>query len=873
MARRLSIRTQLLILVLGVSLPLLGLLAFLLYVNQREALDRAQIASLRLAQLVAADTQRLLLNADSLLQGLTQRPGVRAADLRRCDPIFQDFLSLHPEFANLILVDCLDRVLCAATLGAPGGIADVSLRDCFAQVRQTGKLALSRPIIGSLTGKWVVLLARPVRDSQGRWVATLGLPIDLARYRATLEKVGITSGVVITILDDHGMVVARTLDPPRWMGRDVRGHPIAGPVLTHREGTVQTRDLDGVERLFGFATVPGVGWKVFAGIPIRVALAPFEARSVRLGLFGLLALVLAAACALFVGSGISRPILALSEATSEAARGRLEIRAPVEGTKEVVEVASRFNQMQAARAAAEGERRRLVDRERSARAATEAAMQANAEVLGRVTDGFVSFDREWRYTYASEQAGRLLSRDPRELIGKHLWSEFRDLIGGRFHHACERAAREMLPVEVEDHSPHRDRWLESRIYPSPDGVTIFFRDVTERRRAEERLRRETLQAQLAAQTAKLGYWEWDVVTRTPYYSPEWKAQLGYSDDEINNRLEEWLGRIHPHDVERVRQYFEAYVRCPGSSPYELEFRMRHKDGSFRWMLARAGLLHDADGRPQRLIACHLDLSEVRQREEAEREMQARLRRAEMMSTMGSLVAGVAHEVRNPLFGISATVDALEARLGPHPEYTPYVEILREETRRLSRLMQDLIDYGRARVPQIEPAAALDLVSDAQQMCETLALERRVTIEKRVGAEPLPPVHVDRDRAVLAFRNLIENAVQHSPPGVSVVITCHALQVESRSWLVFEIRDRGPGFRAEDQPRLFDPFFSRRAGGTGLGLSIAKQVAEEHGGEIVAANHGEGGAVVTLRLPANPVPVTAAWAKPDRDRRRPSQEDA
>jgi PAS domain S-box-containing protein len=229
------------------------------------------------------------------------------------------------------------------------------------------------------------------------------------------------------------------------------------------------------------------------------------------------------------------------------------------------------------------------------------------------------------------------------------------------------------------------------------------------------------------------------------------------------------------------------------------------------------------------------------------QLQTSLRRSEMMSALGSLVAGVAHEVRNPLFSISATLDAFEARFGPDQEHQRYIGILRTELQRLSRLMQELLDYGKPRNPDLQPGAITDVIEDALRISARLARTRRVRLVTR--AEGLfPLVAMDRNRLLEVFQNLLENAIQHSPAGGTVTLAASERVIEGLPTLECVIHDEGPGFREEDLPKLFEPFFTRRRGGTGLGLSIVQRIVEQHGGTVSAANVPEGGAQMRVRLP-------------------------
>lgn len=230
------------------------------------------------------------------------------------------------------------------------------------------------------------------------------------------------------------------------------------------------------------------------------------------------------------------------------------------------------------------------------------------------------------------------------------------------------------------------------------------------------------------------------------------------------------------------------------------------------------------------------------------ELQESVWRDERMSAMGSLVAGVAHEVRNPLFGISSTLDAFEARHGELEPFNKYLKVLRREADRLSSLMRDLLDYGKPPGLDVTEVESESVVDEAIRLCEPLAMTAGIRVVRSggSGAERVP---MDWSRMVQVLRNVIENAIHHSPRGSAVILTGGSQRdgTHSRAWCA--VRDSGPGFKAADLPHIFEPFFTRRSGGTGMGLSIAQRIVSQHGGSIEAANHPEGGAVVTVYLPA------------------------
>ena len=229
------------------------------------------------------------------------------------------------------------------------------------------------------------------------------------------------------------------------------------------------------------------------------------------------------------------------------------------------------------------------------------------------------------------------------------------------------------------------------------------------------------------------------------------------------------------------------------------------------------------------------------------ELEASLRQSEMMSLLGSLVAGVAHEVRNPLFGISSIIDAFETRFSDRTEYLRYTSVLRDEIGRLTILMEELLEYGKPFRGDLYLVSMEEMVARSVKACMPGSEVAKVTLKTDVE-ESLPKVRIDRRRLSKVFVNLIENAIQHSPQKSTVTIEAHKISDGNNEWVQCAIKDSGAGISPEDLPKIFEPFFSKRRGGTGLGLAIAHRIMQEHGGKLIAGNNPEGGACMIARFP-------------------------
>ncbi len=224
------------------------------------------------------------------------------------------------------------------------------------------------------------------------------------------------------------------------------------------------------------------------------------------------------------------------------------------------------------------------------------------------------------------------------------------------------------------------------------------------------------------------------------------------------------------------------------------------------------------------------------------ELQRTVVRSEAMGAMGELLAGVAHEVRNPLFAITALLDAWS--LEPGIQERPFLGMLRHEVMRMRELMEELLEYGRPFSSQLEVGNLHAVAVEAVGILHSAARARKLTIHSDVSGL----VKMDRARMLRVFLNLVQNSIDHSREGDRIEVTSRVEPDASPCALEISIRDHGPGFMPADLPKVFNPFFTRRPGGTGLGLPIVQRIVEEHGGTITAGNHPGGGAIIRVCLP-------------------------
>ncbi len=235
-----------------------------------------------------------------------------------------------------------------------------------------------------------------------------------------------------------------------------------------------------------------------------------------------------------------------------------------------------------------------------------------------------------------------------------------------------------------------------------------------------------------------------------------------------------------------------------------------------------------------------------ERDRALRELESTvdsLRQADRLAALGTLAAGMAHEIKNPLGAISGAVEILEQDVPPGHPRREFFEILREEVRRLTAITAKYLEYAKPRVPDLRPTDVNAAARGAVELVSKSASSSKVRIETRLDPD-LPAAMADPLQIHQALVNLLLNGAQAMPGGGVLEVETAAVP----AGIEIRVRDHGAGLAADARARLFEPFFTTRPGGTGLGLAMSRRIAEAHGGALEGNDAEGGGAVFRLRVP-------------------------
>jgi len=411
--------------------------------------------------------------------------------------------------------------------------------------------------------------------------------------------------------------------------------------------------------------------------------------------------------------------------------------------------------------------------------------------------------------------------------------------------------------EVEFRLCHKDgswRWILTRADLSHDATGQPVRimgchiDITERKRAEEALRKNEQFLSLIVRATNDALWDWDLATGGVQWSGNLEKIFGVGTTEAETLLEVWSDAVHPDDCQRVLSSIEASFGRADLS-WSAEYRHRCADGSYAYYLDRASIIRDERGKPVRVLGAKTDLTE---RKQAEEELLLAKSAAEAATrTKSEFLANMSHEIRTPMNGVMGMANLLlDSKLSDDQRH--YAEAIGKSGESLLSVINDILDFSKIEAGKLSfETLDFDLHEVVEGCLELLArraqdkgLELACLIESDVPAQ----LRGDPGRLRQILTNLAGNAIKFTERGEVVVKVSLESETEMDAVLRFEVHDTGIGISVEAQARIFRPFSqadgstTRKYGGTGLGLAISKQLIEMMHGQIgIESTSGQGSA--------------------------------
>jgi PAS domain S-box-containing protein len=385
--------------------------------------------------------------------------------------------------------------------------------------------------------------------------------------------------------------------------------------------------------------------------------------------------------------------------------------------------------------------------------------------------------------------------------------------------------------------------------------------------ARESLRVSEARYALVTSGTNDGIWDWDLAGNTVFYSDRWAAMHGLDAAAVGDSPNEWFDRVHADDAAKLLAGLEA-VRTDQSDVLDVEFRVRHAGGDWRWVLCRGHVVRAADGSASRIAGALTDITELERLSVANTALEAARDAALAHSRAKSaFLANMSHELRTPLNGVIGYTELLIEDI-EEPHQLVDLDRIRTQGKHLLSLISDILDLSKIEAGRfqitMERVEVAPLLAGVVDTVRPLAGSGDNAFELDID-DDLGALHTDGSRLRQVLVNLLGNAFKFTEAGVVTLVA-----TSDGDELVLCVRDTGVGISQDAISSLFDQFYqvddssTRVHGGAGLGLAISRRLVEMLGGRIEVISSAGVGSEFTVRLPRTGPMIDALQSPEDGD---------
>ena len=468
-------------------------------------------------------------------------------------------------------------------------------------------------------------------------------------------------------------------------------------------------------------------------------------------------------------------------------------------------------------------------------------------ILERVSDGVVALDGDWRYTYVNARAARMLQKEnAQDLIGKHIWTEYPEGVGQPFHQAYLKAYQTQQVIVFEEYYPPWDQWFENRIYPSEDGLTIYFTDITERQKSENALQDSEAHLRTLIEALPDLVWLKDVDGAYLNCNLKFEQLFGAKEAEIIGKTD--YDFVEKELADFFREHDKAAMRS-GKPTLNEEEVIYASDNHKELLETIKTPIFALDGSLMGVLGVSRDITERRKTEEI-------LRRSQKMDAVGQLTGGIAHDFNNLLGIILGNLELLEPYVNGDEKAVKRVQTIEGAGLRAAQLTRQLLSYSRKEA-SLESVIKINQVISEMAELISRSLTPQIEINYKISKD-LWFTKVDPGDLKDALLNLCINARDSMAGHGHITIEAHNVNLDETNcipkagispgqYIEVIISDTGEGIPSEHIDRIFEPFFTTkdRGKGTGLGLAMVYAFVKRSAGYIKC--NSEVGVGTTFRI--------------------------
>ena len=483
------------------------------------------------------------------------------------------------------------------------------------------------------------------------------------------------------------------------------------------------------------------------------------------------------------------------------------------------------------------------------------AYEEKNKILESIGDAFFTVDKNWIVTYWNKEAEIILGMKREAILGENLWEIYADAHETNSFQQYHKALKTLENINFEDYYATLNKWFEVTVYPSQEGLSVYFKDITLRKEVDIRLIQANERFEKVTEATNDAIWDFDVVNNTLFWGKGFQTLFGYDLEVTKPSFELLASLIHEDDRERITSKIGQYMQDPNLKNWYEEYRFIKADGSIAFIIDRATFLRDNQGKVVRVIGAMTDISEQKNHEAQlialNESLQSYAKELERSNEELEQFAFItSHDLQEPLRMISSFMDQLKRKYEDKldEKALKYIEFATNGSKRMKQIILDLLEYSRAGRPTdlVEEVDINAIIADFRLLRGKIIAEKSAVITSK----KIPVIKTYKTGITQVFHSLLDNAIKYSKkeeaPNIKITF-----KEENDKW-IFAVKDNGIGIDEKFYSKIFIIFQRlhnrEEYEGTGIGLSIVKRHIDFLGGKIWVESELEKGSTFYFEIP-------------------------
>jgi PAS domain S-box-containing protein len=480
-----------------------------------------------------------------------------------------------------------------------------------------------------------------------------------------------------------------------------------------------------------------------------------------------------------------------------------------------------------------------IDLQKRTELAVQEGLKEKEDILESIGDAFFAVDNEWTVTYWNKEAEKILFKKKKEILFKNLWEEYKEAIPLKFYEEYHKAMKTQKTVEFEEYFPPLGKWFEVSAYPSAKGLSVYFKDITLRKTADEKIKASNERFEKVAMATNDAIWDWDLLTnKTTRSGTGFENQFGYKAEKADKDPKFWANHVHPEDLERITKSQERAIKDKKCNFWKENYRFKKKSDGYAYVVDKGFIVRDEKGKAVRIIGATTDVTERKNYEKSlldiNEQLQKQTHDLQISNAELEQFAYVAsHDLQEPLRMISGFLTQLEKKYGNKLDEKAhqYIDFAVDGANRMRQIILDLLDFSRIGKEESE-LVDVDLNEVVDEVC-MLHRKKIDELNAKILFKDLPTIMGHPSPIIQLFQNLISNSLKYTDSKTPPKIVIKSKELK-REWK-FSIEDNGIGIDKAYYDKIFNIFQrlhnKSEYSGTGMGLAIVKKIIEKLNGKI------------------------------------------